>query len=363
MLSTGIRTIVSRRVANGASTSTRSFASIDVPVRDAINMAIDEEMERDDAVFILGEEVAQYQGAYKVTKGLYQKYGDRRVIDTPITEMGFTGLAIGAALKDLKPIVEFMTFNFSMQAIDQVINSAAKQYYMSAGNLTCPIVFRGPNGNAAGVAAQHSQCFAAWYSSCPGLKVVAPYSSEDSKGLMKSAIRDPNPVVVLEHELMYGISFPMSDAAQSKDFLIPIGQARVEKQGTDVTIVSFSQNMALAFEAADIMATRGVSVEVINLLTLRPLDRDTILNSVRKTGRIVSLETGWPQCGIGSEIAAMIMETDAFNYLDAPLERVTGADIPMPYAAELEKASIPQLNDVIAAIERTTFRTFTSVVA
>ena len=336
------------------------MATIDVPVRDAINMAIDEEMERDEKVFILGEEVAQYQGAYKVTKGLYQKYGDKRVIDTPITEMGFTGLAIGAALKDLKPIVEFMTFNFSMQAIDQVVNSAAKQYYMSAGNLACPIVFRGPNGNAAGVAAQHSQCFAAWYSQCPGLKVVSPYSSEDCKGLMKAAIRDPNPVVVLEHELMYGVSFPMSDEAQSKDFIIPIGQARVEREGTDVTVVSFSKNMELAHEAADIMSARGVSVEVINLLTLRPLDRNTVLESVKKTGRIVSVETGWPQCGIGSEIAAMVMETDAFNYLDAPLERVTGADIPMPYATELEAASIPQIPDVVAAIERTTYRKFTS---
>lgn len=334
------------------------MASTEMAVRDAINAAIDEEMERDENVFILGEEVAQYQGAYKVTKGLYQKYGDKRVIDTPITEMGFTGLAIGASLKDLRPVVEFMTFNFSMQAIDQVINSAAKQHYMSAGDLACPIVFRGPNGNAAGVAAQHSQCFAAWYSSCPGLKVVAPYSSEDCKGLMKSAIRDPNPVVVLEHELMYGISFPMSDAAMDKDFVIPIGQARVEREGTDVTVVTFSQNMALAHQAADTMATRGTSVEVINLLTLRPLDRDTILESVKKTGRVVSVETGWPQCGIGSEIAAMIMETDAFNYLDAPLERVTGADVPMPYATELEKACVPQLPDVISAIERTTYRKF-----
>jgi len=317
-------------------------------------------MERDEKVFILGEEVAQYQGAYKVTRNLYQKYGDKRVIDTPITEMGFTGLAIGAALKDLRPIVEFMTMNFSMQAIDQVVNSAAKQYYMSAGNLTCPIVFRGPNGNAAGTAAQHSQCFAAWYSQVPGLKVVSPYSSEDCKGLMKAAIRDPNPVIVLEHELLYGTLFPMSDEAQGKDFLIPIGQARVEKEGTDVTVVAFSINMRLAHEAADIMSARGVSVEVINLLTLRPLDRDTVLNSVKKTGRVVSVESGWPQCGIGSEIAAMIMETDAFNYLDAPLERITGADVPMPYAAELEAASIPQLNDVVAAIERTSYRQFTS---
>jgi len=332
------------------------MATIDMTVREAINQGIDEEMERDEAVFILGEEVAQYQGAYKVTKGLYQKYGDKRVIDTPITEMGFTGLAIGAAYKDLKPIVEFMTMNFSMQAIDQVINSAAKQYYMSAGNVPCPIVFRGPNGNAAGTAAQHSQCFAAWYSSCPGLKVVAPYSSEDAKGLMKAAIRDPNPVVVLEHELMYGVSFPMSDEAQSKDFVIPFGKAKIEKEGSDVTIVAFSKMVGLAIEAAEAMAAKGVSVEVINLLSIRPLDRDAIINSVKKTGRIISIETGWPQCGIGSEISAILMESEAFNYLDAPMERVTGADVPMPYATDLENAALPQLDDVIAAIDRTTFR-------
>jgi pyruvate dehydrogenase E1 component beta subunit len=332
------------------------MATIDMTVREAINQAIDEEMERDENVFILGEEVAQYQGAYKVTKGLHQKYGDKRVIDTPITEMGFTGLAIGAAYKSLRPIVEFMTMNFSMQAIDQVVNSAAKQYYMSAGNVPCPIVFRGPNGNAAGTAAQHSQCFAAWYSSCPGLKVVAPYSSEDAKGLMKAAIRDPNPVLVLEHELMYGISFPMSDEAQSKDFVIPFGQAKIEKEGTDVTIVTFSKMVGLGIEAAEVMATKGVSVEVINLLSIRPLDRDTIINSVKKTGRVISIETGWPQCGIGSEISAILMESDAFNYLDAPFERVTGADVPMPYATDLENAALPQVEDVVAAIERTTFR-------
>jgi len=332
------------------------MATIDMTVREAINQGIDEEMERDEAVFILGEEVAQYQGAYKVTKGLYQKYGDKRVIDTPITEMGFTGLAIGAAYKDLKPIVEFMTMNFSMQAIDQVINSAAKQYYMSAGNVPCPIVFRGPNGNAAGTAAQHSQCFAAWYSSCPGLKVVAPYSSEDAKGLIKAAIRDPNPVVVLEHELMYGVSFPMSDEAQSKDFVIPFGKAKIEKEGSDVTIVAFSKMVGLAIEAAEAMEAKGVSVEVINLLSIRPLDREAIINSVKKTGRIISIETGWPQCGIGSEISAILMESEAFNYLDAPMERVTGADVPMPYAVDLENAALPQLDDVIAAIDRTTFR-------
>lgn len=332
------------------------MATIDMTVREAINQGIDEEMERDEAVFILGEEVAQYQGAYKVTKGLYQKYGDKRVIDTPITEAGFAGLAIGAAYKDLKPIVEFMTMNFSMQAIDQVINSAAKQYYMSAGNIACPIVFRGPNGNAAGTSAQHSQCFAAWYSQCPGLKVVAPYSAEDAKGLMKAAIRDPNPVVVLEHELLYGTAFPMSDEAQSKDWVIPFGKAKIEKEGTDVTIIAFSKMVGLAIEAAEAMALKGVSVEVVNLLSIRPLDRETIINSAKKTGRVVSIETGWPQCGIGSEIAAILMESDAFNYLDAPFERITGADIPMPYATDLENAALPQLEDVLAVIERSTYR-------
>lgn len=342
-------------IVTGSSAS-RSMATIQMTVREAINQGIDEEMERDEAVFILGEEVAQYQGAYKVTKGLYQKYGDKRVIDTPITEMGFAGLAIGAAYKDLKPIVEFMTMNFSMQAIDQVINSAAKQYYMSAGNIACPVVFRGPNGNAAGTAAQHSQCFAAWYSQCPGLKVVSPYSSEDAKGLIKAAIRDPNPVVVLEHELLYGTSFPMSDEAQSQDWVIPIGKAKIEREGSDVTIVAFSKMVGLALEAAEAMAAKGVSVEVINLLSLRPLDRNAIINSAKKTGRVVSIETGWPQCGIGSEIAAILMESDAFNYLDAPFERVTGADVPMPYATALENAALPQLEDVVAAIERTTYR-------
>lgn len=336
--------------------ATRSMATIDMTVREAINQGIDEEMARDDAVFILGEEVAQYQGAYKVTKGLYEKYGDRRVIDTPITEMGFTGLAIGAAYKDLKPIVEFMTINFSMQAIDQVINSAAKQFYMSAGDVACPIVFRGPNGFSAGTAAQHSQCFAAWYSSCPGLKVVSPYSSEDHKGLIKAAIRDPNPVMVLEHELLYGTTFPMSDEAQSPDFVIEIGKAKIETPGTDVTVITFSKTTGLALEAAEVMKGKGVSVEVINLLSLRPLDRKTIIESVKKTGRVVSLEQGWPQCGISSEIAAILMESDAFNYLDAPMERVTGADVPMPYAAALEQAALPQLDDVVAAIERTTYR-------
>lgn len=313
-------------------------------------------MERDDAVYIIGEEVAQYQGAYKVTKGLYQKYGERRVIDTPITEMGFAGIAVGSALKDLRPVVEFMTFNFSLQAIDQIINSAAKQYYMSGGDLACPIVFRGPNGYSAGTGAQHSQCFAAWFGSVPGLKVVTPYSSEDAKGLIKAAIRDPNPVVVLEHELMYGVSFPMSDAAQSKDWIVPIGKAKFEREGTDCTLITYSKEVGLALEAAEVLAGKGISCEVINLLSIRPLDRDAILGSIKKTGRCVTIEQGWPQHGVGAEIAAMIMETDAFNYLDAPMERICGADVPMPYATDLEIAALPQLADVIAAVERTTYR-------
>jgi len=356
--SAALRTTTRQRQAVGLAfkNASRGMATVDVTVREAINQGIDEEMEADERVFILGEEVAQYQGAYKVTKGLYQKYGDKRVIDTPITEMGFAGLAIGASFKELRPIVEFMTMNFAMQAIDQVINSAAKQYYMSAGDIACPIVFRGPNGNAAGTAAQHSQCFASWYSNCPGLKVVAPYSSEDAKGLMKAAIRDPNPVVVLEHELMYGVSFPMSDEAQSKDFVIPIGQAKIEREGSDVTIVTFSKMTGLALEAAEAMAAKGISVEVINLLSIRPLDRDTIINSAKKTGRVISLETGWPQCGVGSEIAALLMESDAFNYLDAPFERITGADVPMPYAQDLENAALPQLDDVCNTIDRIMYR-------
>ena len=239
-----------------------------------------------------------------------------------------------------------------MQAIDQIVNSAAKQYYMSAGDIACPIVFRGPNGNAAGTSAQHSQCFAAWYSSVPGLKVVAPYSAEDAKGLMKAAIRDNNPVVVLEHELMYGVSFPMSDEAQSSDFVIPFGKAKIEREGTDVTIVSFSKMVGLALEAAEVLSASGISCEVVNLRSIRPLDRDTIINSVKKTGRIVTIETGWPQCGIGSEIAALMMESDAFNWLDAPMERITGADVPMAYAIDLENASLPQIPDVVAAVNR-----------
>ncbi|GMI37306.1 hypothetical protein TrRE_jg9985 [Triparma retinervis] len=325
----------------------------EIPVREALNMAIDQAMEEDDAVYVMGEEVAQYQGAYKVTKGLYQKYGERRVIDTPITEMGFTGLAIGSAYKNLKPIVEFMTFNFSMQAIDQIVNSAAKQYYMSAGDIACPIVFRGANGIAAGVAAQHSQCFAAWYSSVPGLKVVAPYSSEDAKGLLAAAIKDPNPVVVLEQELLYGTPFPMTEEQMGKDFIIPIGQAKIEREGSDVTIVTFSRGVGLSLEAAEELAASGISAEVINLRTLRPLDRDTVLSSIQKTGRVITVEDGWPQCGVGAEIAAMCMEDDTtFDSLDAPVQRLCMADVPMPYAQNLEEAAVPTVRDIVESVSK-----------
>ena len=335
----------------------RSMATVDVTIREALNMAMDEEMETDESIFVMGEEVAQYQGAYKVTKGLFQKYGERRVIDTPITEMGFAGIATGAAYKDLKPICEFMTFNFAMQAIDQIVNSAAKQAYMTNGDFGCPIVFRGPNGAAAGVAAQHSQCFAAWFSQCPGLKVVAPYDAEDAKGLLKAAIRDPNPVVFLENELLYGVSFPLSDAAQSKDFVLPLGKAHVAKEGTDVTFVTFSKMVGTCLDAAaKLEAEHGISAEVVNLRTLRPLDRDAVIDSVKKTNRLVAVEEGWPQCGITSEICAIVMESEAFDYLDAPVERVTGADVPMAYAIPLEKAALPQVDDIVTAALRTNDR-------
>jgi len=329
------------------------MATIDVPVREAINMGIDEEMALDDKVFVMGEEVAQYQGAYKVTKGLFQKYGEKRVIDTPITEMGFAGLATGAAYQGLKPVCEFMTFNFSLQAIDHIVNSAAKQFYMTGGDISVPIVFRGPNGAAAGVAAQHSQCFGSWFSSVPGLKVVAPYTSEEAKGLIKAAIRDPNPVVYLENELLYGVNFPMSDEAQKDNFVIPIGEAKIAREGTDVTIVTFSKLVGTSLLVAEKLEKEGISVEVINLLTLRPLDRETIINSVKKTNHVVTAEEGWPQCGIGSEIISIIMESDAFDYLDAPVERITGADIPMPYSIPLEHMALPHEEDIEAAIRRT----------
>ncbi|KAG7472892.1 hypothetical protein MATL_G00113950 [Megalops atlanticus] len=328
-------------------------ACLQVTVRDALNQAMDEELERDERVFLLGEEVAQYDGAYKVSRGLWKKYGDKRIIDTPITEMGFAGIAVGAAMAGLRPICEFMTFNFSMQAIDQVINSAAKTYYMSAGLQPVPIVFRGPNGASAGVAAQHSQCFAAWYGHCPGLKVLSPWSAEDAKGLLKSAIRDDNPVVFLENELMYGVPFELSEEAQSKDFTIPIGKAKIERPGDHITLVSHSRYVGHCLDAAAFLAKEGIECEVINLRTIRPMDVDTIEASVMKTNHLVTVEGGWPQFGVGAEICARIMEGAAFNYLDAPAVRVTGVDIPMPYAKILEDHSIPQIKDIIFSVKKT----------
>ncbi|CAG2202349.1 PDHB [Mytilus edulis] len=327
-------------------------AGSQLTVRDALNAAIDEEIKRDDKVFLLGEEVALYDGAYKVSRGLHKTYGDKRVIDTPITEMGFAGIAVGAAMAGLKPICEFMTFNFSMQAIDQVINSAAKTFYMSAGQVPVPIVFRGPNGAAAGVGAQHSQCFASWYSTCPGLKVLSPFSSEDCKGLLKAAIRDPNPVVFLENEIMYGTSFEMSDEAMSEDFVIPIGKAKIERQGNHITLVSHSRYVGHCLEAANELAGQGVECEVINLRSIRPMDEETIVKSVMKTNHLVTVEGGWPQCGIGSEICARVIESKFFNYLDAPVLRVTGADLPTPYAKQLEDNSFPQTHNIVGAVKK-----------
>ncbi|KAG8431504.1 hypothetical protein GDO86_018509 [Hymenochirus boettgeri] len=328
-------------------------ASLQMTVRDALNQAMDEELERDEKVFLLGEEVAQYDGAYKVSRGLWKKYGDKRVMDTPISEMGFAGIAVGAAMAGLRPICEFMTFNFSMQAIDQVINSAAKTHYMSAGLVPVPIVFRGPNGASAGVAAQHSQCFAAWYAHCPGLKVVSPWNAEDAKGLLKAAIRDNNPVVFLENELLYGVPFELSEEAQSKDFVVPIGKAKIERQGSQITLVSHSRPVGHCIEAANVLAKEGIDCEVINLRTIRPMDIETIEQSVIKTNHLVTVEGGWPQFGVGAEICAKIMEGPAFNYLDSPVVRVTGADVPMPYAKILEDNCVPQVKDIILAVKKT----------
>nr|QDR51020.1 Pyruvate dehydrogenase E1 beta subunit [Manduca sexta] len=338
------------RLSRRSFSTSKALASKPVTVRDALNQAIDEEMEKDERVFVMGEEVAQYDGAYKVTRGLWKKYGDKRVIDTPITEAGFAGIAVGAAFAGLKPICEFMTFNFSMQAIDHVINSAAKTYYMSAGTVPVPIVFRGPNGAAAGVAAQHSQCFGAWYSHCPGLKVLMPYSSEDAKGLLKAAIRDPDPVVVLEDEILYGIPFPMSDEAQSSDFVLPIGKAKIERPGQHITLVCAGRGTDTALQAANELAGQGIECEVINLRSIRPLDFQTIAQSIAKTHHLVTVEQGWPQSGIGAEICARVMESPSFFELDAPAWRVTGADVPMPYARALEALALPRANDVVAAV-------------
>jgi pyruvate dehydrogenase E1 component beta subunit len=309
-------------------------------------------MRRDPDVFLIGEEVAQYQGAYKVSQGLLDEFGPKRVMDMPITEHGFTGMAVGAAFTGLKPIVEFMTFNFSMQAIDQIINSAAKTLYMSGGQLGCPIVFRGANGAASRVAAQHSQCYASWYAHCPGLKVVAPWSAADAKGLLRAAIRDPNPVIFLENEILYGHSF---ECPTDEDFILPIGKAKVEREGTDVTILAFSIMVGLAMQAADKLAEQGISAEVINLRSLRPLDIDTIVASVKKTNRVVTLEEGWPFAGIGAELAMQIIE-HCFDDLDAPPVRVHGLDIPMPYAANLEKLALPRLEQVVDAARSVTYR-------
>jgi pyruvate dehydrogenase E1 component beta subunit len=321
-------------------------------IRESLRDAMAEEMRRDEKVFLLGEEVAQYQGAYKVSQNLLQEFGDKRIIDSPITEHGFAGLGVGAAFGGTRPIIEFMTMNFAMQAIDHIINSAAKTLYMSGGQMGCPIVFRGPNGAASRVGAQHSQCYASWYMHVPGLKVVAPYSGADAKGLLKAAIRDENPVVFLEHELMYGASFDVPD---DPDFVLPIGKAKIERAGTDVTIVAFSRPVGHALAAAEELAKIGIEAEVINLRTLRPLDTATIIESVKKTNRLVSVEEGWPVAGIGSEIAAILME-QAFDYLDAPMVRVHGADVPLPYAANLERLALPQPDDIVTAVRKVCYR-------
>jgi len=326
-----------------------SGSSTSLTVRESLRDAMAEEMRRDENVFIMGEEVAEYQGAYKVTQGLLDEFGSKRVIDTPITEQGFAGLGVGAAFGELRPIVEFMTFNFAMQAIDQIINSAAKTLYMSGGQMGCPIVFRGPNGAASRVAAQHSQCFASWYAHCPGLKVVAPYSAADAKGLLKAAIRDPNPVIFLEHEVLYGQSFDVPD---DDDWIVPIGKANILRSGSDVTIVAFSIMVGRALEAADRLAEQGISAEVIDLRSVRPLDSATIVESVKKTSRLVTCEEGFPFAGIGAEIAMQVME-QAFDWLDAPITRVTGKDVPMPYAANLEALALPQIDDIVAAARTT----------
>jgi len=319
--------------------------TVTITMREALRDAMAEEMRRDANVFLMGEEVGQYQGAYKVSQGLLEEFGEKRVIDTPITEQGFAGIGVGAAFAGLRPIVEFMTWNFAMQAIDQIVNSAAKTLYMSGGQVTCPIVFRGPNGAASRVAAQHSQCYSAWCAHVPGLKVVAPSTPADAKGLLKAAIRDPNPVLVLENELLYGQSGPVPAGG---DWIAPIGKARVARAGTDVTIVSFARGMTYALEAAGILAKDGVSAEVIDLRSLRPLDLETVLASVRKTGRIVTVEEAWPVCSVGSEICAQVA-IQAFDDLDAPPAKVSGADVPMPYAANLEKLALPSAEQVVAA--------------
>ncbi|PRX09870.1 pyruvate dehydrogenase complex E1 component subunit beta [Martelella mediterranea] len=325
---------------------------VSMQVREALRDAMAEEMRADEDVFVMGEEVAEYQGAYKVTQGMLQEFGPRRVVDTPITEHGFAGVGIGAALAGLKPIVEFMTFNFAMQAMDQIINSAAKTHYMSGGQMESSIVFRGPNGAAARVAAQHSQCYASWYSHIPGLKVIMPYTAADAKGLLKAAIRDPNPVIFLENEILYGHKF---DVPKLDDFVLPIGKARIHKPGSDATIVSFGMGMSYAIEAAEKLAEEGIDAEVIDLRTIRPMDLPTIIESVKKTGRLVTVEEGFPQSSVGTEIATRVMQ-QAFDYLDAPIMTIAGKDVPMPYAANLEKLALPNVGEVIDAVKAVCYK-------
>ncbi|WP_435657965.1 pyruvate dehydrogenase complex E1 component subunit beta [Brucella pituitosa] len=325
---------------------------VSTTVREALRDAMAEEMRRDENVFVMGEEVAEYQGAYKITQGLLDEFGPRRVVDTPITEHGFAGVGVGAAMAGLKPVVEFMTFNFAMQAIDQIINSAAKTLYMSGGQMGAPMVFRGPSGAAARVAAQHSQCYAAWYSQIPGLKVVMPYTAADAKGLLKAAIRDPNPVVFLENEILYGHHF---DVPKLDDFVLPIGKARIHKQGKDATIVSFGIGMTYAVKAAEELAGLGIDVEIIDLRTIRPMDIPTVVESVKKTGRLVTVEEGYPQSSVGTEIATRVMQ-QAFDYLDAPILTIAGKDVPMPYAANLEKLALPTVAEVVEAVKAVTYR-------
>jgi pyruvate dehydrogenase E1 component beta subunit len=338
---------------NSSNVFCMSYMARKMTVREALRDAMAEAMRKDENVFILGEEVAQYQGAYKVTQGLLQEFGEKRVIDTPITEHGFTGLAVGAAFAGLKPIVEFMTFNFAMQAIDQIINSAAKTNYMSGGQVRCPIVFRGPNGAAARVGAQHSQCYASWYAHCPGLKVIAPYGAADCKALLKAAIEDPNPVIFLESELTYGMSFEVDDNLENTT--VEIGKASIVREGSDCTIVSFSYMMKFVNEAAEILASQGINCEVIDLRTLKPLDKDTIIESIKKTNRIVCVEEGWGYAGIASEICTIAVE-NAFDYLDAPPVRVVAEDVPLPYAANLEKLCLPSVDKIIEAVKKVCYK-------
>ena len=325
---------------------------VSLTVREALRDAMAEEMRSDDRVFVMGEEVAQYQGAYKVTQGLLEEFGEKRVIDTPITEHGFAGIGIGAAMAGLHPIVEFMTFNFALQAIDQLVNSAAKTLYMSGGQMGAPIVFRGPNGAASRVAAQHSQCFAAWYGHIPGLKVVMPYSAADAKGLLKSAIRDPNPIIFLENEVLYGRTF---EVPESSDYCLPIGKAKVLKRGSDITLVSFGMGLDYTLQAAPILSELGIDAEIIDLRTIRPLDMATIIESIQRTNRCITIEEGFPQSGVGAELCSQIM-SEAFDYLDAPVLRITGKDVPMPYASNLEKLALPSIEEIVEAAKAVTYR-------